>query len=108
MIEPITADLLLAAYANGYFPMAESRDDPQLLWFDPEYRGIIPLDSFHIPRSLAKFIRKNLYRHSIDRAFAEVIRACAAINSQRHETWINDRIIELYCELHARGFAHSI
>ncbi len=102
--EELTADLLLAAYANGYFPMAESRDDPEISWFYPELRGIIPLENFHMPTSLAKFMRKQPFTLTTDKAFADVIAACA----ERDETWINDTIIELYCELHAKGFAHSV
>ena len=96
--------MLLAAYANGYFPMAENRNDPQLHWMQPEMRGIIPLDTLHIPRSLIKFMRKRPFILSIDRVFPQVIRACAA----RTETWINDTIIALYCELWERGYGHSV
>lgn len=105
MKDDITPEVLLAAYANGYFPMAESRDSEGLHWFSPEKRGIIPLDDFHIPASLAKFLRRNPFTLTTDRAFAEVIRACA---ERDEDTWINDKIIALYCELHAMGFAHSV
>ncbi|MDE3060063.1 MAG: leucyl/phenylalanyl-tRNA--protein transferase [Pseudomonadota bacterium] len=104
MPEEITAELLLAAYASGYFPMAESRNGMELHWFYPESRGIIPLDGFHVPRSLARLIRKNPFQVTVDKAFPEVIRACA----EREETWINDTIIRLYCELHEKGYAHSV
>jgi len=105
----ITAEQLLQAYAHGYFPMAESRDSEELLWFDPKKRGIIPLDGFHIPKSLAKFIRHSHYRISVDTAFPEVIQACA-LTPRSHEqgTWINPLIEKLYTELWAYGFAHSV
>lgn len=102
----ITAEQLLTAYANGYFPMAESREASELRWYHPEQRGIIPLEAFHVPKSLAKFLRKNPFTFTTDRAFPEVIRACA--DTERDGTWINDDIIALYCELHERGFAHSV
>lgn len=104
MSEELTADLLLAAYANGYFPMAESRDAAEISWFYPEQRGVIPLEKFHMPASLAKFMRKQPFTVTTDKAFPEVIKACA----ERDETWINDTIIDLYCELHEKGFAHSV
>lgn len=100
----ITADTLLAAYADGYFPMAKSRDDPQLYWFHPEQRGVLPLETFHVPVRLARFMRKRPFTVTVDKAFADVIRACAV----REDTWINNTIIALYCELHERGFAHSV
>ena len=96
---------LLNAYANGYFPMAMSRDDDELHWFNPEARGIIPLDAFHIPRSLARCMRKNPFRITTDTAFPQVIEACA---SEHDDTWINGPIVQLYCELWEQGFAHSV
>lgn len=105
MNQDITWELLLAAYANGYFPMAESHDDAALHWFDPQARGVIPLDGFHVPASLAKFMKKSPFTLSTNRVFSDVIRACQAA---RAETWINAPIIDLYGELHARGFAHSV
>lgn len=100
----ITPALLLAAYAKGYFPMAEHREAEEIHWFYPETRGILPLAEFHIPRSLAKTYRKTPWRFSTNAAFAEVMHGCAA----REDTWINDTIIALYCDLHTRGFAHSV
>ncbi|NBX02852.1 MAG: leucyl/phenylalanyl-tRNA--protein transferase [Alphaproteobacteria bacterium] len=104
----LTPELLLASYANGYFPMAASRDDPDIKWYYPEERGIIPLDGFHVPRSLAKFMRKMSFTITTDTAFADVIRACAEGEGERATTWINNPIIEAYCELADRGFAHSV
>lgn len=103
-MEEITPELLLGAYAKGYFPMAQSRDASELHWYYPEKRGVIPLDNFHVPKSLAKFLKKSSFTFTTDKSFREVITACAT----RDDTWINDKIIELYCELHRLGFAHSV
>ena len=102
------ADTLLKAYAIGVFPMAMSRDDPELHWFDPEKRGIIPLDRFHIPRRLARTLRAEPFRVTADAAFERVMRLCAEPRPGRTETWINETIVDLYTELHDRGHAHSI
>jgi leucyl/phenylalanyl-tRNA---protein transferase len=103
-VEALTPEFLLSAYANGFFPMAESRNAEELRWYHPEMRGIIPLDKFHIPASMAKFLKKNPFEVTRDKAFRGVITACAA----RQETWINNQIIDLYCTLHDMGFAHSV
>ncbi len=103
----ITADTLLRAYAKGYFPMADSRHDEAVYWFHPERRGILPLDAFHVPASLRKFMRRSQANITFDQAFETVIRQCADTRSGG-ETWINDAIIGLYCELFARGAAHSV
>ncbi len=104
MPEEITAHLLLNAYANGIFPMSESRDDPELFWVDPRMRGVLPLDDFHISKSLRKHIRRGGFDVTLNRDFEGVLDGCA----DREDTWINDTIRRLYCELHAAGFAHSI
>ncbi len=101
-------ETLLRAYAYGVFPMAESRDDPQLFWIDPEERGILPLDDFHLPSRLARTIRHNPYEIRIDSAFREVMLACAESAPGRQGTWINDRLITLYSALFARSHAHSV
>jgi len=98
----------LDAYAQGVFPMAEQRDAPTLFWLSPDRRGIIPLDRFHIPRRLARTIRGDRFEVSIDRAFGDVIHACAAPAPGRNESWINDEIVALYTALHARRHAHSV
>lgn len=103
MAEEITPELLLQAYAAGVFPMAESRGDPELHWVDPRRRGIIPLDGFHISRSLGRRLRAGGFRATVNQAFAEVVDGCAG----REETWINARIRALYLELHAMGHAVS-
>lgn len=100
----LSADLLLHAYANGVFPMAESRDDPEVFWVDPKRRGILPLDGFRISRSLAKRLRRDDYSISVNRDFAGVVHGCA----DRVETWINGEIFDRYQELHHDGFAHSL
>lgn len=99
----LTAEHLLRGYAMGIFPMAQSRDDPEVHWVDPRRRGVLPLDGFHISRSLARRIRRGGYEATADTAFAEVLRACA----DRDETWINPVIFGLYMDLHRAGFAHA-
>jgi len=104
----LTPELLLAAYAKGYFPMAATRDDPQIRWYYPQWRGIIPLEGFHVPKSLAKFMRKSPFTITTDTAFPQVIAACAELSPARDNTWINDAIIEMYCKLWRQGFGHSV
>lgn len=104
----IDSDVLLRAYAYGVFPMAESRDDPQLYWIDPEARGILPLGAFHVPRRLRRTVRQQPFEVRIDTAFRDVMLGCAESGPNRNGTWINDRILALYCELHERGLAHSV
>lgn len=104
----LTTELLLAAYARGIFPMAESADDPTLAWYDPDPRGIIPLDEFHVPSRLARVIRGGRFAVSVDTDFAAVIRACAQSTPSRRSTWINEDIIAAYCALYREGFAHSV
>lgn len=96
-------DLLLAGYAAGYFPMAESRHG-EIQWYSPNPRAVIPLDGLVISRSLAQTVRKRVFDIRIDTAFESVMRACAG----REETWISDDIIASYAELHRLGHAHSI
>lgn len=100
----LTPELLLHAYSIGIFPMAEHRNDPDIFWVDPRQRGIIPLDGFHLSRSLARFMRRSDWTVTTDSAFDAVVQACA----NRPNTWINERIAELYGQLHAMGHAHSI
>jgi leucyl/phenylalanyl-tRNA---protein transferase len=101
------ADLLLSAYANGWFPMAVG--DGEIRWFSPDPRGIFPLDAFHVPRRLARVIRRGVFTIHINRSFDEVIRACAvADRDDEGGTWIDREIVESYCALHRAGFAHSV
>ena len=105
----LTPDMLLKAYANGYFPMAMGQDDPELYWFSPEERGVLPLDRFHIPRGLKRALKQHPYTLSVDRDFVGVITACADMRSDtREDSWINDEIIRLYTALHEQGDAHSV
>ena len=104
----LTPELVLSAYSIGLFPMANDRDDPTIHWIDPLHRGILPLDRFHVPRSLKRTIRKGRFALTVDRDFEAVIRACAEATPDRPRTWLNDDIIELYLDLHRRGHGHSI
>ena len=104
----LTPDLLLRAYATGLFPMAESAEDPELFWVDPERRGVLPLDGFHIPRRLKKTVRQGRFQVTADRDFLGVLRGCAERTPSRKSTWINTEIIRLYTALHAMGAAHSL
>jgi len=102
------SDTLLTCYSRGVFPMAESRDDERLYLLDPEERGVIPLDTFHVPRRLARTVRGDRYDVRVDTAFDLVVEACAEARPGRAETWINGSIQHLYAELHERGRAHSV
>jgi leucyl/phenylalanyl-tRNA--protein transferase len=108
MSEIAAADLL-RAYAYGIFPMAESAEDEELLWFEPTMRGLLPLEGFHVPTRLRRTVRSGRFEVRADSCFRDVMLACAA-NSRpgRESTWINARILDLYTELHERGFAHSV
>jgi leucyl/phenylalanyl-tRNA--protein transferase len=104
----IPPDLLLKAYASGVFPMAESASDPEIFWVRPETRGVIPLDAFHVPKSLRKVVRQNRFEIRIDTDFEGVIDACAEEREERRSTWINAPIREAYVGLFARGHCHSV
>jgi len=104
----ITPQVLLKAYACGIFPMAESADDPGMFWVEPEKRGIIPLEKFHISKSLKKSMRRGTYEIRVNTVFNEVVAACAGEGIERDNTWINQRIHALYSELHAMGHCHSV
>ena len=100
----LTPDLLLHAYSIGIFPMAEHRDDDEVFWVDPRKRGIIPLDGFHISRSLARRMRKMPYRIAVNERFADVVDGCA----DRADTWISAELRRHYLTLHRAGHAHSL
>jgi len=104
----ITPDILLRAYSIGLFPMAESADDPEIFWVEPEMRGIIPLDNFHVSKSLEKATRKKPFDIRFDTAFEQVMGMCAEAAEDRPSTWINSTIRKLYTELHRMGHAHSV
>ncbi|MFK7745117.1 MAG: leucyl/phenylalanyl-tRNA--protein transferase [Roseobacter sp.] len=100
----LTADLLMQGYASGIFPMAESRDDSEIFWVDPQRRGVMPLRGFHVSRSLRRAMRQTSFTITINEGFEEVLEGCA----DRAETWINDEIRDLYIALHKQGKAHSL
>jgi leucyl/phenylalanyl-tRNA--protein transferase len=104
----ITPEILLRAYSTGLFPMAESASDPDIYWVQPEIRGIIPLDKFHISKSLAKTIRKRPFDIRFNTAFKQVMKRCAEATRDRPTTWINPLILRLYSELHSLRYAHSV
>lgn len=106
--ERIPTDLLLKAYASGVFPMADSADDPEVFWVRPEMRGVIPLDAFHVPKSLAKIIRQARFEIAYDRDFAAVIQGCAEERDVRRSTWINGPIREAYGRLFEIGHCHTV
>ena len=101
-------DLLLRAYSVGVFPMASTRDAADVFWVEPKKRGVLPLDHFHLSRSLAKTIRSDRFMVTVDRAFSEVVAHCAEATARRPDTWINPDIEAAYAELHRRGYAHSV
>ena len=101
-------DLVLRAYAMGVFPMSEHRDDPSVFWVEPRQRAILPLDSFHLSRSLRKTLASDRFRITADTAFQDVIALCAESAPDRPDTWINPAIERVFVALHRRGFAHSV
>jgi leucyl/phenylalanyl-tRNA--protein transferase len=105
---PIDPELLLLAYRSGIFPMADSREDPEIFWVEPRRRAILPLDGFHLSHSLARSLRRERFRVTCNRAFAEVMASCAAPRRDTGETWISGRIAASYRALHDLGHAHSI
>jgi len=106
--DDVTSGDILELYRRGLFPMAETAEDDAVFVMDPEQRGIIPLDAFHVPASLHKAMKKTPFRISIDQAFDDVMDACAAETEKRKETWINPRIRRWYKDLHRRNYAHSV
>ncbi|EJC72838.1 leucyl/phenylalanyl-tRNA--protein transferase [Rhizobium hidalgonense] len=104
----ITPEILLRAYSIGLFPMAESADDPEIFWVEPELRGVLPFDHFHVSKSLAKTVRRNPFEIRFDHAFDQVIAACAEETSGRPSTWINRTIRSLYSTLFDMGHAHTV
>jgi leucyl/phenylalanyl-tRNA--protein transferase len=104
----ITPEVLLKAYACGIFPMAESANDPGLYWIEPDRRGVIPLDKFHVPARLARTVRSDRYEIRVDHDFEAVLAGCAAPGPGRRKTWINKRIRRLYTELFRIGHCHTV
>lgn len=106
-------DLLLKAYRIGVFPMSDGREDPEVFWVEPQTRAIVPLDGFHMSRSLAKTLRQDKFHITCNTAFSQVIAACAQtdanhVTPDRQETWINDEIENAYTSLHDAGYAYSV
>ncbi|HEX4159162.1 MAG TPA: leucyl/phenylalanyl-tRNA--protein transferase [Rhizomicrobium sp.] len=107
-VPELDVDLLLRAYAHGIFPMARHRNDDEIYFVSPEERGIIPLETFHVPRRLARTVRSDRFVVRIDSAFHDVITTCANAAPGREESWINAQILSLYTQLHRLGRAHSV
>ena len=107
-MKPLSPELLLKAYAIGVFPMAEGHADPRIVFVDPDKRGVLPLDGFHMPRSLRKTIKRGIFEVRCDTAFEDVLVGCAATTAKRRDTWINPEIERLYNQLYRSGFAHSV
>ncbi|QDH33078.1 leucyl/phenylalanyl-tRNA--protein transferase [Porphyrobacter sp. YT40] len=105
---PIPVETLLLAYRSGIFPMADTREDSEVFWVEPRERAIIPLDGLHLSKSLKKVIRADRFTVTVDRAFEQVIRACAEPREDHPETWISERIVQSYIGLHRAGHAHSV
>jgi leucyl/phenylalanyl-tRNA---protein transferase len=104
----LTPELIIRAYAAGIFPMAEDAESPDLFWVSPEKRGVMPLDGFHISRSLRKTLKRHRYSVRVDTDFAAVIDGCAIEGEDRDSTWINPEIRRLYGELYRRGYVHTV
>ena len=104
----ITPDLVIEAYKIGIFPMANNQDDPRIDFFDPDPRGIIPLENFHISRSLRKLIRKGIFKVTYDAAFPSILEGCSQVSRNRPTTWINHEIKTVYKQLFDMGYCHSI
>lgn len=105
LMDKLDAVTLLNAYCQGIFPMDH---DGEIYWYAPDPRAILPLDNFHLPRSLARTVKQKKYEVRIDTAFADVMRACARSAPGREDTWISEEFVEVYSQLHEAGFAHSV
>jgi leucyl/phenylalanyl-tRNA--protein transferase len=108
MYEPLDPALLLGAYSIGVFPMADSRDAPSVYWVEPRRRAILPLNRFHLSRSLRKVVVADRFRVTVDQAFGRILRLCAESADDRTETWINHSIEQAFERLHDMGHAHSV
>jgi leucyl/phenylalanyl-tRNA--protein transferase len=107
-VSGLDPDLLLRAYSVGVFPMASTRDAADVFWVEPKKRGVLPLDAFHLSRSLAKTLKADKFTVTVDTAFARVVALCAEPTPRRPDTWINPDIESAYAELHQRDYAHSV
>jgi len=104
----ISPKLLLKAYAYGVFPMARGREEKEVYWVQPKERAVLPLADFHVPRSLKKILRKQVYEVRCDTAFSAVVLGCAEPQENRRKTWINEQILQSFNDLHKSGLAHSV
>src|SRR5579863_7247957 len=104
----ITPELMLRAYRAGLFPMAETRRGERLYWLDPEQRGVLPLERFHLSRRLRRTVLSDQFQITVDTDFAATVRGCAEPSPGREDTWINAEIERLFGELHLLGYAHSV
>ncbi|MHB1102925.1 MAG: leucyl/phenylalanyl-tRNA--protein transferase [Devosia sp.] len=104
----LTPELIIRAYQAGIFPMAEDASSPDLFWVSPQHRGIIPLDRFHVSKSLCKRLKTHPFSIRIDTDFDAVVEGCATAGSDRDSTWINPTIRKLYGQLFARGICHTV
>ena len=104
----LSPETLIKAYALGIFPMAQTSDDEDIFFIDPEIRCLIPLEAKNIPRRLKRTLRKSPYEVTINQAFTEVVDGCRERTDKREETWINPQIRQLYCALHRLGFGYSV
>jgi leucyl/phenylalanyl-tRNA--protein transferase len=104
LVDVIPAELLVAAYSSGYFPMAD--EEGEIRWYSPDPRGIIPLGAFHVPARLARTLRQGRFRVTFDTAFRAVIEACS--RDRDEGSWINAEIVDSYCALHEQGLAHAV
>ena len=105
---PLDPRMVLGAYSVGAFPMADARTARSIYWVEPRERAILPLDGFHLSKSLRKTLTADRFRITADQAFPAIIQLCAEAAADRPDTWINGQIEQVYLELHAMGFAHSI
>jgi leucyl/phenylalanyl-tRNA---protein transferase len=108
MVVDITPQVLLKAYACGIFPMAEAEDDPALYWIEPQARGILPLDHYHISKRLKRTVKQDVFEVRIDTDFEGVISGCGSARAGRDTTWINSKIRKLYGDLYDMGFCHTV
>jgi leucyl/phenylalanyl-tRNA---protein transferase len=108
IVVEITPQVLLKAYACGIFPMAEAADDPALYWIEPQARGILPLDTYHIAKRLKRTVKQDVFEVRIDSDFPAVIAGCGSARAGRDTTWINDKIRRLYGDLYDLGYCHTV
>ncbi|MEZ0495720.1 leucyl/phenylalanyl-tRNA--protein transferase [Sphingomonas sp. IW22] len=108
LYQQLDPETVLRAYAMGVFPMADHRDAPGVYWVEPRMRGVLPLDGFHLSRSLKKTIAQDRFRVTANQAFDAIIALCGESAADRTETWINPTIAHIFVRLHQMGFAQSV